>query len=43
MERYDLEDNQWVHFCRLPEPRIRHAVAALGNLLYLIGKTSFTH
>ena len=42
MERYDAEDNQWVHFCRVPAPRIHHAIAVHGNTLYLIGNYDFT-
>ncbi|XP_052283764.1 kelch-like protein 3 isoform X2 [Dreissena polymorpha] len=37
VERYDSADNQWVHFCRLPEPRRHHAAVVVRGFMYLIG------
>lgn len=37
VDRYDVEDNQWLHFSGLPAPRRHHAAVVLDNDLYLIG------
>ncbi|XP_052781488.1 kelch-like protein 12 [Mya arenaria] len=37
VERFAPNDNHWVHFCRMQEPRRHHAVVTIDNYIYLIG------
>ncbi|KAL4226494.1 hypothetical protein ACF0H5_014479 [Mactra antiquata] len=37
VEKYDVEDNQWLHFCGLPSPRRHHSVVTEGEHIYMIG------
>ena len=34
-------ESDWENVTEIPEPRVHHAAAALGNLLFVIGKINY--